>query len=280
MVRTLAAIAVPLAVLGLGLRSATLQPGYFWRRRSLWWRSLLATCVLVPAFAIGLTLALRLPPTVGLGLTLLALSPSAPLAPRQALRLGGDPVYAFHLHLTLALLSVVILPPALGLLGRALHIPLRAEMRPIVLTLLLGQVVPLGVGLAVRALSPKLAAPLGKIATAVGNVLLAVLLVIVVVTSGRDIASLGGASLGAIFVVAVAALLVGHAVGGPARETRRVLAIESASRHPGVALLVATVNLPGENVLPAIGAYLIVSLLVVLAYGFVDTHIALQSEFR
>jgi len=34
-------------------------------------------------------------------------------------------------------------------------------------------------------------------------------------------------------------LAVGHLLGGPAREDRSVLALATASRHPGVALAVA-----------------------------------------
>lgn len=44
-------------------------------------------------------------------------------------------------------------------------------------------------------------------------------------------------------------MMVGHPLGGPDLEDRTVLALSTASRHPGVAMAVAAANYPGNKVI-------------------------------
>jgi predicted Na+-dependent transporter len=46
-------------------------------------------------------------------------------------------------------------------------------------------------------------------------------------------------------------------MGGPGLDTRRTLALTGAMRNPALALLIAQVNFPSLNVLPAVVGYLI-----------------------
>jgi len=62
-------------------------------------------------------------------------------------------------------------------------------------------------------------------------------------------------------------LIVGHLLGGPDPRDCVVLALATASRHPGVALAIAAANFPQEKrVLGAILLYLLISLVVSVAY--------------
>jgi BASS family bile acid:Na+ symporter len=63
-------------------------------------------------------------------------------------------------------------------------------------------------------------------------------------------------------------LAVGHLFGGPNPEDRTVLALSTATRHPGVALAIAGANAPGGNktVLAAVLLYLIVNAIVSIPY--------------
>jgi len=59
---------------------------------------------------------------------------------------------------------------------------------------------------------------------------------------------------------AVAGLIVGHVLGGPEPDTRQVLALATASRHPAVALSIAHANLPAQTLAGAeVFLYLILS---------------------
>ena len=62
------------------------------------------------------------------------------------------------------------------------------------------------------------------------------------------------------------ALAVGHLLGGPEPATRTAVAITSAARNPGLALLVAAVNAAPPGIKAAVLAYLVISVLVVVPY--------------
>jgi BASS family bile acid:Na+ symporter len=73
-------------------------------------------------------------------------------------------------------------------------------------------------------------------------------------------------------------LLVGHLLGGPEPENRVVLALATASRHPGIAIALAQSAFPAQKlVVPAVLAYLLVSAVVSAAYLRWTKHAALTS---
>jgi BASS family bile acid:Na+ symporter len=50
-----------------------------------------------------------------------------------------------------------------------------------------------------------------------------------------------------IAVFVLAGLAIGHLLGGPDPDQRTVLALSTATRHPGVALAIVGANFPGEK---------------------------------
>ena len=72
--------------------------------------------------------------------------------------------------------------------------------------------------------------------------------------------------MAAIALTTGAALAVGHLLGGPEPATRTAVAITSAARNPGLALLVATVNAAPPEIKATILAYLVVSVIAVVPY--------------
>ena len=71
----------------------------------------------------------------------------------------------------------------------------------------------------------------------------------------------------AIVAFSLAGLAAGHLLGGPDPDDRVVLALATASRHPGVALAIASANFPGQKLVPvAVLLYLIVSAIVSIPY--------------
>ena len=70
-----------------------------------------------------------------------------------------------------------------------------------------------------------------------------------------------------IAIVAVIGLVIGHVLGGPVDSDRTVLALSTATRHPAVALAVATSG--GAEAKPELAAillYVIVAVLVGVPY--------------
>jgi bile acid:Na+ symporter, BASS family len=65
------------------------------------------------------------------------------------------------------------------------------------------------------------------------------------------VAQIGDFTLLAIVVFVVAGLAVGHWLGGPHPDDRTVLALSTATRHPGVAVAIAQVNAPDDHSIAA-----------------------------
>jgi BASS family bile acid:Na+ symporter len=98
------------------------------------------------------------------------------------------------------------------------------------------------------------------------GLLLSALVALAIVDFGPAVVGAGGRVAVAIVVVTLAALAIGHALGGPEPPTRTATAIASAMRNPGLALLVATFNNAPPQVSATVVGYLVVSAFTVLAY--------------
>ena len=62
-------------------------------------------------------------------------------------------------------------------------------------------------------------------------------------------------------------LAAGHLLGGPDSQQRPVLALSTATRHPGIAIAIAAVNFPDQKLAPAaMLMYLLVSAVVAKPY--------------
>ena len=69
----------------------------------------------------------------------------------------------------------------------------------------------------------------------------------------------------ALMALVAMALAIGHALGGPAPDDRTALAVACASRHIGIAVLVAA-SLPGPRTAVIIAVYIVASAVVCIPY--------------
>jgi hypothetical protein len=70
---------------------------------------------------------------------------------------------------------------------------------------------------------------------------------------------------GALVLLMVTALAIGYTLGGPDPDDRTALAVACATRHLGIAVLVAT-SFPGPRIVVLISAYIVISLAVSVPY--------------
>jgi hypothetical protein len=104
------------------------------------------------------------------------------------------------------------------------------------------------------------AAPLSHLATLL---LIAALLPVQFTVVSGEISLIGHGTLLVLIVFVVICLVAGTLLGGPELSDRIVLALSTASRHPGVAMAIVSANRPNQKmVLPAILLYLTVSTIV------------------
>jgi BASS family bile acid:Na+ symporter len=268
-VKIILAIALPAMMLAEGLRveARPLQLAYLLARPWLLARSVLAVDVAVPVIALLVTLLLRPEPPVAVGLAILAASPIAPFIIGRARKSGADSAYIASMHMTLAVISIVTTPLALAILGSLLHF--EAKIRPLTIA---GQVVrslvlPFGLGVAARTWTPRFADRAVKpLSIAAGAMLLAAATAILIGT-GRFLLLLNLRSYLAMVVMLLAALAVGEVFAGGARPQRMALALETAARNPGLALLIASLNFNARAALPVLIPYLIVSAVIIAVYS-------------
>jgi BASS family bile acid:Na+ symporter len=241
---------------------------FFHDRPAVMLRSLLAASILVPAAALALILVLEPAPAVAIGLAILVACPPAPLMIKTATKKGGgDAAFVASLHLSLAALAIVTVPAALHALATSLGFS--ADVDAVALLSILGKtiVLPIGVGLAARALTPewadRFAAPLGKI----GSIGLLVVVIAIVGVLYRAMLSTDAWSYAVIAAVAVAALAIGHLmIGSQYAEKRTVLAVECAVRHPGLAIAIGTTNFTAQETLPVLVPCIVTFMLIANGY--------------
>lgn len=95
---------------------------------------------------------------------------------------------------------------------------------------------------------------------------MAVSALVVLVVGFRLVFKVGLPSLFAFALFTLAAIVTGHLLGGPNVSDRSSLAIACASRHIGLALLIAA-NAKGETALALVVAYLLSSAIVSIIYA-------------
>ncbi|MEE6167033.1 MULTISPECIES: bile acid:sodium symporter family protein [unclassified Mycolicibacterium] len=223
---------------------------------------LVANFVLAPLAALGLWKALGLDEPLGIGLLLAGLAAGAPFLIKLAEFAKADIALTVGLMVLLMVVTVGYVPLVLPLLvqGAAVN-PVRIAASLVVLML-----VPLAIGLALRARGPGIA---GRIRPAVGvvsNVSMVLVVLLTVAGHFRSVVSVFGtfAVLAAVMYTAVCAG-IGWLVAVPG--TRDVLALGTAQRNAAAAFVVAGQNFDDARVIVMITVVLIVEFLMLLPFS-------------
>jgi BASS family bile acid:Na+ symporter len=254
-------------VFGFGLRVAPGDLLYLLGRPGLLLRSLFSVLVVMPILVVLLAKIFEIRPAAEIALVALAISPVPPLLPAKETRAGGQQSYGVALMAVLALLSIVTVPAAAEILQRIFDRPLGVAPGAIARAVLAMAMLPLLAGIGVRAMLPAVAdrieAPVGFIA---GAVLVPAIVVLLAGTWRAIWAAVGGGAVVAMIAFVVTGLAAGHLLGGPRRDDSIVLALSTASRHPGIALAAASANFPDQHFGGTILLYLIVAAAVGMPY--------------
>jgi len=263
LILTILKISIALSVLAVGLEASFSDANFIFRRPSEFARVFFSMYVLMPLLAVALVLMFNLDPAVKIALVVFSVSPVAAFFPERALRAGGKQDYSVGLMLT-ALLAIVVIPVWLEIFKHIFRLPLHAPARSIVVLVFFTILVPLLVGIAVRAkataFAERIAKPLGKIA--VVFVVLGVLPILF--RSIRAIFSLiGNGTLLSFAGFVIAGYIIGHLLESPRSENRNILGLANVARHPAIAAVVAHANFPQlKSVLPSVFLYVFVNALI------------------
>jgi len=258
-----------LAALGVGLRSRRREALHVLNDPLRLSASFVAMSVAAPVVALAACLALALPPAVELVLLALALSPLPALWPRQSLA-NGDDRFAVGLLVASSLFAVAVVPFGLATVARLLESPLQLSTEPLVRTIVGLVVLPLAIGAFLRHLFPSAGAEAPEAAALPSRVALAAGVGAIVI-GARPIMTgmLGDGTALSMVVLALVGLLAGHLLSGRDPEDRRILALATASRHPGIAVAIAQLAYPDQALVPAaVALYLLVAIFAAAPYSW------------
>jgi len=255
-------IGLPLTVMAsMFAQGLTIAPGHlviFRQQPMLMLRSLAVVLFLIPLAVLVILILLKSSPAVTIGLSILAACPAAPLMLVKVPKKGGSLAYMAGLHLSLAMLALLTVPLTLDLLSKVLGfhagVGVLAVARVVGVTILL----PVCLGMLVRTFFPRIA---GTVAPSLARIcelaLMALILCVLGLTYGLLLRMNPGVYL-VMAVVIAASIGIGHGLGPKDQQDRTTLAIESAARHPGLAMTIAALNFSPNKALPVLIPYLVV----------------------
>ncbi len=265
---------VVLVMLSIGLRVRGGELLEILRNRSLFTKTLLANCVLIPSLGFLLVNIFPLTPDASVGILLLAAIPGTPIALQFTRTSKTRLAFAAAMTFALSLVSIAITPLAVEVMPKTAH----RSQQPILnlaLSIMLYIAAPLcaGLWLARRApkTGPRLVLPLEILATIVF-----LFLMWETRLARREAlrAIAGRGTILAMFLLLLVSLLIGWFIGGPDGESRRVLATCTSMRSVVVVLYVARYCFPGTDVymIPIVYLSLMVPANLLLHLGFMGWH--------
>jgi bile acid:Na+ symporter, BASS family len=226
--------------------------------------ALVANFVLMPLAALLIARVFRLDQPLAVALLLLGGAAGAPFLPKLAGAAKGNIAFSVGLMVLLMVLTVGYMPIVMPLLLEGVSIDPMEIARSLVLLMLL----PLVIGLAVRASFAAVAARATPVLNRVSTLSLILMVVLMLVTNLRNIIDLFGTrGVLASIVFLVVGFGLGWLLGGPGRDTRSVLAMGTAQRNIAAALVVGGQNFDEPRVVVMVVVVAIVGLLVLMPLG-------------
>jgi BASS family bile acid:Na+ symporter len=266
--KIVAPVSVALIVFAQGL---SIAPGrvrlYFMERPKLMVRSLIAVLVLVPAAALALILLLKPAPAVAIGLAILVACPPAPLMFKTTPTMGGgSATFMAGLHLNFAVLAFVTVPLVVYLLSIPLGFHAEVDLGTMAWILARTILIPIGLGMAVRAFLPAFADRAGPVLAKAGMVGLVVVVLFALAAQYPALLKMDLWSYLVIAVVSAATLAIGHLLGPDNPHERTTLAVECGVRHPVLAITIASANFSPQKALPVLVPCVITFIAIAMIY--------------
>jgi BASS family bile acid:Na+ symporter len=265
LVNTLIGLTVLILLFATGLGLTFQQVTILWRKPGKLAKSLLAAVVLAPVAAYGLlyaaNLVIEIPQDVFVGVMLLSAASGSALAPKLAEKVGANIGEATSLMVTLAIMTIVSAPIVVAV---TMPPDLALSAGDVAATIFKSVLLPLIMGLAIRAWWVRLADIITEPLTKLSNSLLNVIIILIIV---KDLDVILGFGLGVLVVMLLLSalyVLIGHLLGGPSLPDRLALGVSTAQRNGAIAMMVAAQALP--SAVPAVVGFGVVVLVVIVLY--------------
>ena len=223
--------------------------------------ALLANFVLMPLGALALAKVLWLDEPFGVGLLVLGCAAGAPFLPKLAEIAKGNLAFAVGAMVLLMVVTVGYLPIVLPLLLPGVSVNPWEIARSLLLLMLL----PLVIGLALKARYGDLAARVKPVLDWISNVSL-ILLICLITAANIDkvlqVFGTRGILAGLLFIGL--GVGIGWLLGGSSADTKRVMALGTGQRNIAAALVVASQSFSDAKVVVMVIVVAIVGLIILM----------------
>jgi BASS family bile acid:Na+ symporter len=226
--------------------------------------ALAANFVLMPVTAFAISRLLQLDSSLGIAFLLLGTAAGAPFLPKLASVAGGSLAFSVGLMVLLMVLTVGYMPLVLPLLLEGVSVDPLKIARSLVLLML----IPLAVGLLVKARYGGIAGRLAPLFNKLSSLSLALMIVLMVITNMRSIVDLfGSRGVLASVIFLIAGIGIGWFLGGSGAGVKSVLALGTAQRNIAAALVVGGQNFPDPKVVVMIVVVAIVGMFLLMPFA-------------
>jgi predicted Na+-dependent transporter len=239
---------VAIVMFSIGLRVSTGDLYGILRARGLLMRTLMANCILIPAIGFLLIRTFPLTPDASIGIMLLAAIPGTPIS-LQFTRLAKTRLaFAAAVIFVLSLVSVAMTPVIIETMPQTLQHS-EQPVSSLLATLAVYIALPLCAGVWVARLAPHIGSglilPLGVLASVVF-----VFIMWETRLMRREALNTirGNGTILAMLLLLLFSMLIGWLIGGPDRDTRRILATSTGMRSVIVVWYIARFCFPGTQV--------------------------------
>jgi BASS family bile acid:Na+ symporter len=249
---------------GTGLKLSVQQIWQSLRNIRLVVLSLLTNFVLVPLFVYLLLLVIPVNEPVKDGFIIMALASGPPALPKLAQIVKGNLAFSTGLMMMLMFGTVFYMPIVLPLVLQGVEVNSWDIAKPLILMM----IIPLVIGLLIKAKSENIAVNLQTITFKISNFGLLLGLGVRLIVHFNEILVL--LKTGVIFICAIFIIFsftVGYLLGGPGIDTQRVLGVGTAQRNFAAALLIGTSNFDNPNVISVIMVTSLLMMVSVLILG-------------
>jgi bile acid:Na+ symporter, BASS family len=214
--------------------------------------------LVIPALGVLVANVFDLSPALRVGFVLIAMSPGAPLALKLVEFANGDMAFSVALVVILQLAGLVSVPLLADLF---LSSTVEIDYPQVIGSILLLQLVPLVIGFSLMRIRRAESSLWTRAVSVVSDASFALLVVLVVIDDLPEVARILEPSVvAAVLTLLAASFAAGLALGGPVTSRRRSLAIVSAGRKGGLALILAAASFDRE---PAI-------VIMIVAYSLIE----------
>jgi BASS family bile acid:Na+ symporter len=223
--------------------------------------ALLANFVLMPFAAFLIARLLQLDQPLGIALLLLGTASGAPFLPLLARISKGNLAFAVGLMVLLMVVTVGYMPLVLPMMLEGVSVDPLKIGRSLVFLMLL----PLAIGLLVRARLSGVAAKAQPFLSRLSILSLALLIALLLITNMQNVLSLYGTRgvLASILFIAAGAG-IGWVLSGSQSDTRGVMALGTAQRNIAAALVVGGQNFDDPRVIVMVVVVAIVGLVLLM----------------